>query len=158
MSIQINIGDHASPVAGWIAIPVRFRRMTNWARARAKRIARTMPSADRYFRTLPLGRTLTDMLNDNTIWINHDPNTAAEGLTNFAGGSEIAIGNPSFRVGRWMVLATIIHELAHVDGVRGATAPLAAENALLHCGLGKRSERTSGVDDPHTPFDPTIRG
>ena len=75
-----------------------------------------------------------------------------------AGGKEIAIGPPSYRVGRWMVLATLIHELAHVNGVRGRVSPLAAENALLHCGLGKRSERSSGVDDPSTPFHPGIRG
>ena len=158
MSIQINIGDHASPTAGYVPVPIRLRRSTKWARTHAKRIARTMPSADRYFQTLSLGRSLTDMLNDNTIWINYGPRLTIEGETNFAGGNEIAIGPPSYRVGRWTVLATLLHELAHVNGVRGAVSPLSPENALLHCGLGKSSERTTGVDNPQTPFVPGIRG
>jgi hypothetical protein len=29
---------------------------------------------------------------------------------------------------------------------------------LLHCGLGKSIEKTTGVDDPWTPYDPTISG
>jgi len=33
----------------------------------------------------------------------------------------------------------------------------AAEEALLHCGLGKHSEGTTNSDDPRTPFDPCSR-
>jgi len=157
-SIQINIGDHISTQAGWIAIPVKHRPATSWARVRAKRIAREMPSADAYFQTLPLGRSLTALLSDNTIWINYDPVPGAYGRTNFAGGREIGIGDQSYNAGRWTVLATLIHELAHVNGVRGRISPRAAEDALLHCGLGNRNERKTGVDDPKTPYDPSIRG
>ena len=54
-------------------------------------------------------------------------------------------------------MASLVHELAHVDGVRGSLLPLAAEESLLACGLGKKSEKTTGVDDPNTPYDPNIR-
>lgn len=158
MTIQINIGDHVSSEPGYVAVPVSLRDTTRWARTRAQTIARTMRSADNYFRTLPNGRTLTNLLADSSIWINYGPSLTVLGETNHAGGTEIAIAPSAYRVGQWTVLATLIHELAHVDGVRGRISPLAAEDALLACGLGRQSERTTGVDDPRTPFDPTIRG
>jgi hypothetical protein len=157
--IQINIGDHTSSENGYIAVPSGAKRdMTQWARTKARWIAANIATADPYYRTLPNGKSLTELLADNTIWINYHATTTVFGLTNFAGGKEIAIGNPAYRIGRWTVLATLVHELAHVNGVRGAVQPRAAELAVLACGLGKQSEATSGVDDPSTPFDPTIRG
>lgn len=158
MAIQINIGDHVSPEPGFQAVPPRLQPVTRWARTRAQQIARTFPSANVYFRGLPNGRSLTDLLSDATIWINFAPGIGDYGQTNVAGGREIALSPGAYSIGRWTVLATLIHELAHVDGVRGRLTPQAAEDALLSCGLGRRSERTSGVDDPRTPFDPTIGG
>ncbi|MDA1015771.1 MAG: hypothetical protein O3A00_15120 [Planctomycetota bacterium] len=156
--IQINIGDHVSSEAGYVTVPNSFRDMTRWARTKALSIAKNMPSADVYFRALPNGHSLTTLLADRSIWINYGPSLTVLGETNFAGGKEIAIAPSSYRIGRWTVLATLIHELAHVDGVRGSVSPRAAEDALLACGLGKRSEQTTGVDDPSTPYDPSIRG
>jgi hypothetical protein len=158
MGIQINVGDHTSSQAGYVAVPNNLRGMTRWARTRAKTIARDMPSADVYFRRLPNGKSLTELLADSSIWINYSPSLTDFGQTNFAGGKEIAIGPGAYRIGRWTVLATLIHELAHVDGVRGRLTPRVAEDALLACGLGRRSERTTGVDDARTPYDPNIRG
>ena len=115
------------------------------------------PTADVYYRTLPGGRSLTQLLADNTIWINYHPTMVHYGETNAVGGKEIAISNSAYRIGRWTVLATMVHELAHSNGAPGG-ADQSAERALLACGLGKPSERTSGVDDPHTPYDPDIEG
>lgn len=158
MSIQINIGDHISSEPNFITVPPKLLPQVQWARTKAKWIARNLPRADVYYRTLPGGRSLTELLADNTIWINYHPTSNDMGLTNFAGGKEIAICNPSFRIGRWTVLATLVHELAHVNGVRGAVDPQGAERAVLECGLGRQSELTSGVDDPFTPYNPTISG
>lgn len=156
MSIQINIGDHASPTAGYITVPAQHRWMFRWARTKAKSIASGMASADRYFATLPGGRTLTSLLGDNTIWVNYHATFTYYGETNFVGGKEIAIGNKSIRIGKWTVLATLIHELAHVNGADGVDH--AAERALLECGLGSAAERRTGVDDPRTPYEPGITG
>lgn len=157
MGIQINIGDHTSSQAGYIAVPAGAKRgMLIWARTKAHWIAANIPSADVYFRTLPLGRSLTELLADSSIWINYNATFTYYGETNFAGGSEIAIGNLSFRIGRWTVLATLVHELAHVNGDDGSGQ--GAERAVLACGLGKQSELTSGVDDPYTPYNPRISG
>jgi hypothetical protein len=154
--IQINTGDHISPITGWVAIPSGLRNQLRWARSRAFVIARDMPSANTYFRTMPLGRSLSDMLNDNTIWINFEPVRNVFGVTAMGTG-EMAIAKPAFDMGRWTVLATLIHELAHVDGAPGGTDKR-AEEALLSCGLGRRGERTSHKDDPWTPYNPTIGG
>jgi hypothetical protein len=156
--IQINIGDHASSQAGYIAFPNNKLDTIRWARQKAIWIAANIATADPYYRGLPGGRSLTELLADRSIWINYHPTMVDFGETNFAGGKEIAISVTSFRVGRWTVLATLVHELAHVDGVRGAVLPRAAELAVLACGLGKQSERTTGVDDPSTPYNPNISG
>jgi len=156
--IQINVGDHVSPRVGWVAIPGSLRRLDNlrWSRQRAFRIAREIHSANSYFRGLPNGHSLTELLNDGSLWVNYDPVTTAFGLTNH-GFREIAIGESAFRVGKWTVLATLIHELAHINGAPGGS-DTRAEGAVLACRLGRLSERLAGVDDPSTPYDPGIGG
>ena len=156
--IQINIGDHVSSEAGYIAFPPNRLATIRWARKKAIWIAGHIATANPYFRGLPGGLSLSELLADRSIWINFHPTLAVFGQTNFAGGKEMAISVTSYRIGKWTVLATLVHELAHVNGVRGATMPQAAERAVLACGLGRQSELTSGVDDPRTPYDPTIQG
>ncbi len=156
MAIQINIGDHTSPSAGFLPVLSRHRNMFRWARTKARWIARNTASANVYYRGLPGGRSLTALLADSTIWINYHATDPDWGITNFAGGKEIAICNRAIRMGRWSVLGTLVHELAHVNGDAGGGK--GAERAVLACGLGKQSELTSGVDDPATPYDPTIDG
>ena len=157
MTIQINIGDHVSTQAGYIAYPKEYLSTIQWARTKAKEIAKTIPGANVYFKALPNGRSLTDLLGDNTIWINYHPTMAYYGETNFVGGKEIAISRTSCRIGKWTALATLIHELAHVDGAPGGVSQ-AAERAVLACGMGNNSELTTGIDNPRTPFDPRIGG
>lgn len=158
MGMQINIGDHTSSEAGYIAFPNNKLETIRWARTKARWIAANISTANTYYRGLPGGKSLTELLADSTIWVNYHPTMVDFGETNFAGGKEVAISVTSFRIGRWTVLATLVHELAHVNGVRGSVQPQAAERAVLACGLGKQSEADTGVDDPYTPFNPTIRG
>jgi hypothetical protein len=156
--IQINIGDHVSTEAGFVQYPNRRLATIQWARRHSFWIAANVRTANPYYRGLPGGRSLKELLDDNSIWINYHATAPELGITNFAGGKEIAIAETSFRRGRWMVLASLVHELAHVNGVRGRLTPQAAELAVLACGMGRRSEFTSSVDDPSTPYDPTISG
>ena len=155
--IQINIADHVSPHPGWVFVPERWRDQLRWARTNAFRITREIASANRYFKTLPNGRTLTDLLNDSTIWINHDPASTVFGQTSIPHPMEMSVDAPAFRMGRWTVLATLVHELAHVNGAPGGNDK-SAEEAVLHCGMGRHSERSSGRDDPRTPYNPGIGG
>jgi hypothetical protein len=66
------------------------------------------------------------------------------------------ISERACRIGRWSLLATMIHELAHINGAPGRG--FAAEEALIACGLGRLHEKQTGVDDLHTPYSPDIEG
>ncbi|QPK63497.1 hypothetical protein IVG45_22340 [Methylomonas sp. LL1] len=131
-----------------------------WARQRAIWIAKNIPSADVYFRNITAGsRSLTALLADSNIWVNFHATLNDFGVTPGAAGfaTECAIGPSAFRIGRWTVLATLIHELAHCNGAPGG-ASTAAEDALPHCGLGTLTEFRTGVDDPHSPYTPGLSG
>ncbi len=154
---QLNLGDHSSPIAGYIAFRSRDHGALQWARRQALRISRDVASANVYFRSLPGGRSLTQILGDSSIWVNYHPTMPYFGETNAVGGREVAISGMSIRLGQWTVLATLIHELAHVNGAPGGGSQ-AAELAVLACGMGYQSERVSGVDDPRTPYNPGIGG
>lgn len=156
MGMQINIGDHTSSEAGYAAFPQRLRDNMRWARTKARWIAQTMPSANVYFASLPDGRKLSDLLEDGRIWVNYHATMPYFGETNRVSGTEIAISERSCRIGRWTMLATLIHELAHAGGAPGGN-DRRAEQALLACGLGRASEDIHG-DDPNTPYDPHIHG
>ncbi len=152
--IQLNIGDHVGSESGdaFTQIPAKYLPRAQWARRKARELVTRIPSADRYFTSLPGGRTLTAMLNDGSLWVNY----STDGGYGFTySNNNIWICTLAFRIGRWTVLGTMIHELAHVNG---AGNDHAAEQALVNCGLGKRSELSTGVDDPNTPYDPAIVG
>lgn len=155
MGIQINIGDHVSPVEGWGPIRSPHLEKVVWARKRARMVAAQLPSANRYFRLLPLGRSLSELLADRSIWINYDPDFRGFGSQSTEHPHELAVGQLAFAQGRWMVLATLLHELAHVNGAPGGS-DRSAELTLVHCGLGRSSELREG-DDPRTPFRPNAR-
>jgi hypothetical protein len=160
MTIQINIGDHTSAHAGYIAFPNARRDTMRWARQRAIWIAKNKPTANVYFRNITAGaRSLTALLADRNIWVNYHATIVDFGETPGAAGfaTECAIGPRAFRKGPWTVLATLIHELAHCNGAPGGGSTV-AEDALPHCGLGRLSELNTGVDDPHTPYTPGLSG
>ncbi|MBK8181832.1 MAG: hypothetical protein IPK63_02490 [Candidatus Competibacteraceae bacterium] len=154
--IQINIGDHVSHQPGYDAIPIGHQKTMRWARTKAKWIASNINSANTYFRTLPDGRSLSDLLGDSSIWVNYHATMPDFGEAEIS-GKEIAISHTAYRIGRWTVLATLIHELAHINGAPG-TPDKRAERAVIECGMGKLSELTTGVDDPFTPYNPNIGG
>lgn len=156
MGIQINIGDHTSPVTRYVTVPSSKRETLRWARTKAKAIAQGNPKANAYFKTLADGRSLTQLLNDSSIWINYCPGLTLFGEAQIS-GKELALGPRPFAQGKWVVLGTLIHELAHINGAPN-TATVEAEEALYHCGLGTDAEYLDGVDDPSTPYDPTSGG
>lgn len=157
MGIQINIGDHTSPVTRYVAVPSSKRGTLNWARTKAKAVAGGNPKANTFFKSLTGARTLTQLLNDSSIWINYCPTLTLLGEAQIS-GKELAIGPNSFSKGKWVVLGTLIHELAHINGAPTAGGNTLAEEALYHCGLGTFAEYDGGVDDPSTPYDPRTGG
>lgn len=154
--LQINTGDHRSTEPDWVAIPRANRYAILWARQRAFWIAGNIRTADRYFATLGFRRTLTSLLADGSLWVNFEDTDEYYGATEGRLRREMAITPVSFDRGKWVVLATLIHELAHVAGASGTGH--AAEQAVMECGLGRRSEYKRGRDDHRTPYVPGIRG
>lgn len=74
------------------------------------------------------------------------------GVTDSVGGKEITVSASEFKVGRWSVAATLVHELAHVNGA--GTDTIDAEKTLNCCGLnGLFRANAVGVRDPDEPDD-----
>jgi len=102
-------------------------------------------------------RSLSALLADGSIWVNYLKTPTVAGQTYTMGGfSEIGITYSAFHAGRLYALATLIHELAHVNGAPVDTGQ--AEDAVMHCGLGTLEELNTGIDDPNTPYIPGHTG
>jgi len=87
------------------------------------------PCNDR-FKDLPGGRTLLRVWTDRSVWINFDPRRR-HGDFGATRGNDITITAFSLAMGRWTTAATLVHELAHVNGASGDTHD--AESTLRSC-------------------------
>lgn len=164
--IQINVGDHSGSENNvpFLPIPEKWRDEVRWARKHAQRVSIGNPKADRYFRSLPRGRSLNGLLTDRSIWINYYNRQDVYGFT-FC-NNDLWLSDAAFAPGRWTVLATLIHELAHIGGAIGGASVCsvyntpchAAERAVFECGLGSKSEGAGGRDDRRTPYVPGLVG
>jgi hypothetical protein len=108
-----------------------------------KRI-RNMSSCNSYFSHLPGHRSFKDVWDDPGIWIHWDPRPNPgfyAATTREFPVADITISNFALNKNEWVTAATLVHELAHVDGALGGHST-AAEDALKHCGL-------SGLVDPN---------
>jgi hypothetical protein len=88
---------------------------------------------DDCFSRLPGGRTFTDVFDDPSVFVSFDPSGPFPATTDSVGGREVSINASEFRIGRWSVAATLVHELAHVNGADTVSAD--AENTLRCCGF-----------------------
>lgn len=91
------------------------------------------------FRALPNGRSFADVWNDARIWINFDPSRQG-GRYGAQRGSNITITAYALAMGHWTVAATLVHEMAHVNGAPTNTHD--AEGTLRSCLL-------AGLEDPN---------
>lgn len=84
------------------------------------------------FEELPGGKSFADIWKDPDVWINYDPsNKAGKFGARRRGTKEITICKYALRMGRWTVAATLVHELAHVNGAPGDDSQ--AEDTLKKC-------------------------
>jgi hypothetical protein len=102
-----------------------------------------MDSVNAYFRGLPGTRTFQVVLDDPRIWISRDPHGPAAAETV---GLHITLGLQTLRIGFWAAAATLLHEMAHVNGATDIDGQ--AEKALLHAGLQQHYVRTNSVPRP----------
>ncbi len=91
------------------------------------------------FQKLSGGRTFDNLLDDNTIFISHDPHNN-QGDFGATIGNDITITDFSIAMGRWTVAATLVHELAHVNGAPGNDHQ--AEGTLPCCGFAALEDKT----------------
>ena len=94
---------------------------------------RNMRPCDECFKRLPGLRTFTEVFDDATVFISFDsagPDRAAA----IVSGHDITLSAGEFKRNKWAVAASIIHELAHINGAPGGNSP-SAENTLLCCGF-----------------------
>jgi len=157
---QINIGDHISSVSHYKSFKKssKYYSHLKWSRYKLFRMVERNPACNAFFRSLPGGRSLTSLILDKHIWVNYAPTITPLFGQYKDGSKEIALSDRPFVTGKWMVLATVIHELAHVNGAPITGGNTLAEEAVYHCGLGTHDEYYSGIDDPRTPYDPNVGG
>jgi hypothetical protein len=67
------------------------------------------------------------------VWISYDPGSAS-GRFGATLGNEVTLSQYAFRMGSWTLVATLIHELAHVNGADGVSHD--AEATLQKCLMG----------------------
>lgn len=81
------------------------------------------------------------MWADPSVWISYDPREdgGVYGATTFAGGREVTLTQFTLRRGHWTTAATLVHELAHVNGTDGISHD--AEGTLA-------SRLPPGLEDP----------
>jgi len=83
------------------------------------------------FRALPGGRSFADVWNDNSVWINYDPDSNP-GYFGARVGNDVTISKYAYLMGHWTVVATLVHEFAHVNGAPGGNSTQ-AEDTLRRC-------------------------
>lgn len=106
---------------------------------------KNMKTCNDCFKALPGGRSFADVWADNSVWINYESRDDRDwyGITYGVGGTEVSISEKAFKIGRWWVAGTLVHELAHVNGAPINTT--AADDTLLKCGLKNAYEGVIGT-------------
>lgn len=159
VNFQINVGD-------WKTKPAALTRLksvsgSDYAKLRQCRwklikLARERPVCNAYFRSLPKGRSLTSLLGDSSIWVSLVEPCPFNYGESWEAHNAIGVTALALVSSRQQLLATLVHEFAHINGADGAGHW--AEFAALACGFGSWKEFLTGDDDPDTPYDPTING
>ena|SRR5271165_2088320 len=112
---------------------------------------------NQHFNTMPKGRSFDDIFGSASTWINFEPRSGvgfmgATSILQTPPVDEITIAADTFARNVWVVAATIIHELAHVNGVPGGTG-MTAEDSLKHCGMAAHwSSSAVGQMDAYNEF------
>jgi hypothetical protein len=99
------------------------------------------------------GRSFDDTFNDPDVWVSYhwDKTTGIRGLTSGRRPKDITIAQNAFDEGLRAVAATIVHELAHVNGAPGKPSRM-AEDTLRGCGFSDQfDEAAVGINIDYPP-------
>lgn len=125
-----------TPLQGWQWLPFTDKIMLNViTRAVSlidKRIKGTKP-CEAAFKALPGGKSFSDIWSQANVWVSFDPDRSGNKYGVTLNKQHVSITAYSLAMGEWMAAATLIHELAHVNGAPGNDTQ--AEDTLLKCML-----------------------
>lgn len=116
-----------------------IQQALDWIRDNVVNSSSTAGTCNSAFSNLRGGRSFEEVWQSRNVWISCC--LCPGNLFGIATGNDIAIAKDAYAQGWEAVAATIIHELAHVNGATVSTSD--AEDTLLECGL--ESEHQSGL-------------
>lgn len=122
-----------SPTSGWEWLPYADKGYLATLKATISIIdskIKVYKPCNDAFKALPSGRNFKEVWNDATVWISFDSKRTGDrfGATI---GKDITISAYAIAMGKWTTAATLIHELAHINGASGYDSQ--AEDTLLKC-------------------------
>jgi hypothetical protein len=121
MTVTINAGSgiHQAPPDAF-PVPVEYLDVLQSALQILLAGMRGNKSCNDHFSSLPGGRDFRSLIDDHTIWIDYDPSNSKCGWCKPSTyPNDIVVCRYALAMGRWSVAATIVHELAHLDGAPG---------------------------------------
>ncbi len=121
MTVTINAGSgiHQAPPDAF-PVPVEYLDVFQSALQILLAGMRGNKSCNDHFSSLPTGRNFRSLIDDHTIWINYDPSNDGYGwCVPSTHPNDIVVCQYALGMGRWSVAATIVHELAHLNGAPG---------------------------------------
>ena len=82
-----------------------------------ERVIKNHAPCNECFKKLPKRRTFKEIWESDTIWLNYMGDSSGMGETR--GDFDIGITLTCLKKGKMQIVATIVHELAHIDGAPG---------------------------------------
>ena len=135
-NIHISSSKYSAPskLQGWQWLPFTDKVMANVINRAVtlidKRI-KGVQSCEAAFKALPGGKTFADIWSQPNVWISYDPDKSGSKYGVTLSRQHVSITAYALAMGEWMAAATLIHELAHVNGAPGNDTQ--AEDTLLKC-------------------------
>lgn len=149
ISVNSSKNPHSGPL-GAGPVPDRYLGTLKEALRILTHRVRDDGRCNESFLALPYQNDFRSFIDNPYIWINYDPANDGE-LCGWTRPNvypmDIVLTQYSLRMGKWLAAATIIHELAHLNGAPGGDSHT-AELRVLECGL----------HSANGPYDPKAKG
>src|SRR5215469_5487444 len=134
--INLPASKHAAPAPtdGWEWLPYTDQAFINTLNRAIRIIDRKIKDnkgCNDAFSDLPGGRTFLQVWTDLNVWISFD-HRRQQGTFGATLGNDITLTAFTLAMGRWTTAATLVHELAHVNGAPGGNSHQ-AEGTLRNC-------------------------
>ncbi|PCI42211.1 MAG: hypothetical protein COB51_13330 [Moraxellaceae bacterium] len=149
LSINDQAAVHIGPI-GSSKVPKKFIKTIEDALQILAKSMRNDAECNASFIKLSGKKRFRELFDDPNIWLNYDPDNTGRlwGWVIPAGHpKDVVLSQYTLNMGRWTVAATIVHELAHLNGAPGAgshEAELRVKECRMKSALG--------------PYEPGVTG